>query len=73
MEDVCSLMGGKSLSQGKCFKNKFHPSEPQCTETEVHKSKPLGNITDNWTWCKKHLEILDKREKKSDNCVRENS
>ena len=52
-------MGGKSLSQdnliGECFKNKFHPSKPQCLNIEVYKAEPLGNPTDDWTWCKEHV------------------
>lgn len=46
--------------KGECYKNKFHPTLPQCSATEVRKRPPIGNATDDWTWCDDHYwEIMD--------------
>jgi hypothetical protein len=42
--------------KGECYYNKFHPTKPQCPETDVYLSPNMtGTFVDDWTWCAKHL------------------
>lgn len=46
----------KTYIIGECYHNKFHPNLPQCKKRLVyHATTKVGNLTDSWTWCKKHL------------------
>lgn len=43
---------------GECYHNRF--SGKQCQAKIVyHPSKKSDDVTDAWTWCKKHLHAME--------------